>query len=92
MNFIFAIGIGAMYAFLLGSVPEGRAIEWTGHSVRPGRDDIRRHDAVRRGVADRLDEGSMVPAWYQIVANVAAIIGVALLKPSVAARRRKLTA
>jgi MFS family permease len=81
INFVFATGIGAVYAFLAEAFPasvrsSGLAILYAIAVAVFG--------GTTQFVVAWLIEWSgnpMVPAWYQIAANVAAIAGVALLVP-----------
>ncbi len=81
LSFVFATTIGAMYAFLAEAFPQsvrssGLAILYAlGVSIFGG---------TTQFVVAWLIEATkdpMVPAYYQIVANIAGIIGVALLVP-----------
>jgi len=81
INFVFSIGIGATYAFLSEAFPKsvrssGLAILYAlGVTVFGG--------TTQFVVAWLIDatNNPMVPAWYQMVANIGGIIGVLLLMP-----------
>ncbi len=80
-NFLYAIGIGAAYAFLAEAFPQsvrssGLAILYAlGVAIFGG--------TTQFVVAwlIKVTADPMVPAWYQIAANVAAIVGIMLLTP-----------
>ena len=81
LNFVFAIGIGAAYAFLAEAFPQsvrssGLAILYAlGVTIFGG--------TTQFVVAWLIDvtKDPMVPAWYQIVATMASIVGIMLLTP-----------
>ena len=81
INFVFSIGIGATYAFLSEAFPKsvrssGLAILYAlGVTVFGGTTQF-----VVAWLID-LTDNPMVPAWYQMVANIGGIIGVLLLMP-----------
>jgi MFS family permease len=89
LNFVFSIGIGAVYAFLSEAFPpsvrsSGLAILYAlGVTVFGG--------TTQFVVAWLIDwtKDPMVPAWYQMIANVAGIIGVLLLMPHDAVVRER---
>jgi MFS family permease len=81
INFVFSVGFGAAYAFLSEAFPKsvrssGLAIPYAlGVTIFGG--------TTQFVVAWLIDwtKDPMVPAWYQIIANVASIVGVLLLVP-----------
>jgi MFS family permease len=81
LNFVFALGIGAMYVYLSEAFPppvrsSGLGIVYSlGVTIFGG--------TTQFVVAWLIDwtKDPMVPAWYQIAANLAAIAGVLLLAP-----------
>ena len=91
INFVFSIGIGATYAFLSEAFPKsvrssGLAILYAlGVTVFGG--------TTQFVVAWLIDwtNNPVVPAWYQIVANIAGIIGVLLLMPHEEVVRERAT-
>ena len=91
INFVFSIGIGATYAFLSEAFPKsvrssGLAILYAlGVTVFGG--------TTQFVVAWLIDSTNnpMVPAWYQIVANIGGIIGVLLLMPHDEVVRQRAT-
>lgn len=92
INFVFATGIGAMYAFLAEAFPasvrsSGLAIlHAIGVAVFGG--------TTQFVVAWLIDwtGNPMVPAWSQMAANLAAIAGAVLLVPCDELRRQNLPA
>jgi MFS family permease len=91
INFVFSIGMGATYAFLSEAFPKsvrssGLAILYAlGVTVFGG--------TTQFVVAWLIDwtNNPVVPAWYQIVANIAGIIGVLLLMPHEEVVRERAT-
>jgi MFS family permease len=83
LNFIFAIGFGATYAFLSEAFP--KAVRSSGLGILYALGVMLFGGTTQFVVAWLIDwtQNPMVPAWYQMVANVASIVGIALLKPSV---------
>jgi MFS family permease len=81
INFVFSIGLGAIYAFLPEAFPKsvrssGLAILYAlGVTIFGG--------TTQFVVAWLIDwtKDPMVPAWYQMIATVVGIIGVVLLMP-----------
>jgi MFS family permease len=85
LNFVFSIGIGAMYVFLAEAFPRpvrssGLGLLYSlGVTIFGGTTQF-----VVAWLIDRTKD-PMVPAWYQIAANLAAIVAILLLaKPSAA--------
>lgn len=91
VNLIASVGIGSLYAFLPEAFPKsvrssGLAILYAlGVTIFGGTTQF-----VVAWLID-LTKDPMVPAWYQIVANLAAIVGVALLKPHPDVLRERTT-
>ena len=83
LNFIFAIGFGATYAFLSEAFP--KAVRSSGLGILYALGVMLFGGTTQFVVAWLIDwtQNPMVPAWYQMVANVASIVGIALLRPSV---------
>jgi MFS family permease len=87
LNFVFALGIGAMYVFLSEAFPQpvrssGLGLVYSlGVTIFGG--------TTQFVVAWLIDwtKDPMVPAWYQIAANLAAIAGILLLAPQPQSRR-----
>jgi hypothetical protein len=73
-----------------GGVPEIRTVQRTWHSLRPGGDIF--GGTTQFAVAWLIDwtKDPMVPAWYQMAANVVAIIGIMLLTPHPEALRERV--
>ena len=86
----FAIGIGS--GLRVPGRGVSQAVRSSGLAIlyALGRDDLWRHDAVRRRLAHRRTGSPMVPAWYMLAATLAAIAGVALLKPHPEAVRERV--
>jgi MFS family permease len=83
LNFVFAIGIGAMYVFLSEAFP--RAVRSSGLGLVYSLGVTIFGGTTQFVVAWLIDrtQNPMVPAWYQIAANIAAIAAILLLaKPS----------
>jgi MFS family permease len=82
LNFVFSLGIGGLYAFLLAAFPKavrssGLAILYAlGVTIFGGTTQF-----VVTWLID-LTKNPLVPAWYQIVANVASIAAIVLMKSS----------
>ena len=91
LNFMFSIGIGAMYVFLSEAFPRpvrssGLGLVYSlGVTIFGGTTQF-----VVAWLIDRTKD-PMVPAWYQLAANMAAIVGILMLaKPSAASRSVRL--
>jgi MFS family permease len=80
-NFLFSIGIGAIYAFLLEAFP--KAVRSSGLAILYALGVTIFGGTTQFVVAWLIDwtKDPMIPAWYQIIANIAGIIGVLLLTP-----------
>ena len=81
LNFIFSIGIGALYAFLLEAFP--KSVRSSGLAILYALSVTIFGGTTQFIVAWLIDatKDPLVPAWYQIVANVVSIAGVILLMP-----------
>jgi MFS family permease len=81
INFVFSTGIGALYAFLPEAFP--RAVRSSGLAILYALGVTIFGGTTQFMVAWLIDwtKDPMVPAWYQITANVVAIVGVVLLRP-----------
>jgi MFS family permease len=82
-NLIFSVGIGAQYAFLLEAFP--KSVRSSGLGILYAVGLALFGGTTQFAIAWLIDwtKSPMVPAWYLIVANIAAIVGVALLRPDV---------
>jgi len=80
LNFVFAIGFGATYAFLSEAFP--KAVRSSGLGILYALGVMLFGGTTQFVVAWLIDwtQNPMVPAWYQMVANVAAIVGIVLLR------------
>jgi MFS family permease len=89
LNFIFSVGIGAIYAFLTEAFP--RSVRSSGLGILYALGVTIFGGTTQFVVAWLIDwtKDPMVPAWYQMIANVAAIIGVILLMPHEEVRRER---
>jgi len=89
LNFIFSVGIGAIYAFLTEAFP--RSVRSSGLGILYALGVTIFGGTTQFVVAWLIDwtKDPMVPAWYQMIANVAAIIGVILLLPHEEVRRER---
>jgi MFS family permease len=87
LNFIFSIGIGATYAFLTEAFPQ--SVRSSGLGILYALAVTIFGGTTQFVVAWLIDwtKDPMVPAWYQVIANVAAIIGIMLLVPHAEAAR-----
>ena len=81
LNFLFATGLGAMYAFLLEAFP--RSVRSSGLGLLYALSVAIFGGTTQFVVAWLIDwtGDPLVPAWYQIVWNAASIAAVALLAP-----------
>ena len=89
INFVFAIGIGAVYAYMAEAFPQ--SVRSSGLSILYALGVAIFGGTTQFVVAWLIDAtgNPMVPAWYQIVANVAAIVGVLLLAPHAEVMRER---
>jgi MFS family permease len=81
LNVIFGVGIGGSYAFLTEAFPKSVRSSGLGILYALG---VMIFGGTTQFVVAWLiswTKDPMVPAWYQMIANVAAIIGVLLLMP-----------
>ncbi len=81
LNFSFSMGMGAAYAFLSEAFP--RSVRSSGLGVVYAVGVTVFGGTTQFVVAWLIDwtKDPMVPAWYQVAANVAAIVGVMMLMP-----------
>ena len=81
LNLVFYIGIGAMYAFLPEAFP--KAVRSSGLAILYAVGVMTFGGTTQFAVAWLIDwtKDPLVPAWYQIVAQVVSIVGVVLLRP-----------
>ena len=81
LNFIFSIGIGATYAFLTEAFP--KSVRSSGLGILYAFGVTVFGGTTQFAVAWLIEwtKDPMVPAWYQMISNVAAIIGIMLLMP-----------
>ena len=81
LNFMFGVGIGPMYAFLSEAFPQSVRSSGLGIVYALG---VTIFGASTQFVVAWLIDATqnpMIPAWYQIAANIVAIIGVVLMAP-----------
>jgi MFS family permease len=81
LNFMFAVGIGALYAFLSEAFPQSVRSSGLGLLYALG---VTIFGGTTQFVVAWLIDSTgdpMIPAWYQIAANVVAVIGVMLMTP-----------
>jgi MFS family permease len=80
-NFVFSIGLGALYAFLAEAFP--RAVRSSGLSILYALAVTIFGGTTQFVVAWLIDvtRDPLMPAWYQIIANAGSILGVVLLTP-----------
>jgi MFS family permease len=88
LNFVFSLGIGAIYAFLPEAFP--KSVRSSGLAILYALSVTIFGGTTQFIVAwlINLTKDPLVPAWYQIVANVGSIIGVLLLKPHAEVRTK----
>jgi MFS family permease len=81
LNFLFAIGIGAVYAFMAEAFPQ--AVRSSGLAILYATGVMIFGGTTQFVVAWLIDvtKDPMVPAWYQIVTTIASIVGIQLLMP-----------
>ena len=81
LNFVFAIGIGAVYAFMAEAFPQ--AVRSSGLAILYAAGVTIFGGTTQFVVAWLIDvtKNPMVPAWYQIVTTIASIVGILLLMP-----------
>jgi len=81
LNFVFSLGIGAIYAFLPEAFP--KSVRSSGLAILYALSVTIFGGTTQFVIAwlINLTNDPLVPAWYQIVANVGSIIGVLLLTP-----------
>jgi Arabinose efflux permease len=91
INFVFAIGFGAAYAFLSEAFP--KSVRSTGLAIPYALGVTIFGGTTQFVVAWLIDwtKDPMVPAWYQIIANIVSIIGVLLLVPHREVVRERVT-
>jgi MFS family permease len=80
LNFVFSTAIGAAYAFLLEAFP--KSVRSTGLAIPYALSVTIFGGTTQFIVAWLLDltKNPLVPAWYQIIANVGSIVAIVLLK------------
>jgi MFS family permease len=80
LNFVFSTGIGALYAFLLEAFP--KSVRSSGLAIMYALSVTIFGGTTQFVVAWLIDltKNPLVPAWYQIIANVLSIIAIALLR------------
>ena len=81
LNFVFSVGLGAAYAFLSEAFP--RSVRTTGLGMVYALGVTIFGGTTQFVVAWLIDwtKDPMIPAWYQIAANIAAVVGVLLMMP-----------
>jgi MFS family permease len=81
LNFIFSLGIGALYAFLPEAFP--KSVRSSGLAILYALSVTIFGGTTQFVVAWLIDvfKDPLVPAWYQIIANVGSIVGVMLMTP-----------
>lgn len=90
LGFMFAVGIGAAYAFMAEAFPQ--SVRSSGLSILYALGVAIFGGTTQFVVAWLIDVTGdpMVPAWYQMAANLAAIVGVALMAPHAEVVRERL--
>ena len=90
LGFMFAVGIGAAYAFMAEAFPQ--SVRSSGLSILYALGVAIFGGTTQFVVAWLIDVTGdpMVPAWYQMAANIAAIVGVALMAPHAEVVRERL--
>ena len=80
LNFVFAIGIGGLYAFLLEAFP--KSVRSSGLAIMYALSVTIFGGTTQFVVAWLIDfsKDPLVPAWYQIISNVGSIIAIVLMK------------
>jgi MFS family permease len=81
LGFVFAIGIGAVYAFLAEAFPQ--SVRSSGMAILYALGVMIFGGTTQFVVAWLIDvtKNPLVPAWYQMVATVASIVGIMLMTP-----------
>jgi MFS family permease len=81
LNFLFAIGIGAVYAFMAEAFPQ--AVRSSGLAILYATGVMVFGGTTQFVVAWLIEvtKDPMVPAWYQIITTIASIVGIQLLMP-----------
>ena len=81
LNFLFAIGIGAVYAFMAEAFPQ--AVRSSGLAILYATGVMIFGGTTQFVVAWLIEvtKDPMVPAWYQIITTIASIVGILLLMP-----------
>src|SRR5262249_43969319 len=81
LNFVFSLGIGAIYAFLPEAFP--KSVRSSGLAILYALSVTIFGGTTQFVVAWLIDvtKDPLVPAWYQVLANVGSIVGVLLLTP-----------
>jgi MFS family permease len=80
LNFVFSTGIGGLYAFLLEAFP--KAVRSSGLAIMYALS-VTIFGGTTQFIVTWLigvTKNPLVPAWYQIVANIASILAIALLR------------
>lgn len=90
LNFLFALGMGASYAFLSEAFP--KAVRSSGVGILYALGVTVFGGTTQFVVAWLIDRtgNPMVPAWYQIAANVVSIGAILLLRPNEAALKERI--